>query len=110
MKIHQGKSTGLSVFVSRVLAAVKRIPKGRITTYGILAGAIGRPKAIRAAANALKRNPCLIKIPCHRVIRSDGKIGGYRLGTRKKLSLLKKEGIGFNENKIKNLRKILYEF
>jgi len=54
---------------------------------------LGRPRAWRAVANALARNPHPLKIPCHRVVRSDGKIGGYKLGTEQKAKLLAEEGI-----------------
>ena len=53
------------------------IPKGKTKTYLEVAKAIGKPKAVRAVANAVGKNPYPIKIPCHRVIRSDGKLGGY---------------------------------
>ncbi len=111
MKIHQGKFTDLSVFISQVLAAVKKISKGRITTYKFLARAVGQPKAIRAVANALGKNPYLIKIPCHRVVRSDGRVGGYCLGANKKICLLKKEGIKIEAGgRIKNFKKVIYKF
>ena len=78
---------------------VKRIPKGKVMTYKILAKLAGYPKACRAAGSALNknRNP---KIPCHRIIKSDGKVGGYSRGTKKKIVLLKKEGIIIKDGKI----------
>ncbi len=97
----------LTIFESKVLNAVKKIPAGRVITYKLLAKVTGQPKAIRAVGNALNKNPNLIKIPCHRVVRSDGGIGGYRAGILKKISLLKKEGIEFKNNKVKNLNKFL---
>jgi methylated-DNA-[protein]-cysteine S-methyltransferase len=71
---------------------VKKIPKGKALTYQRVAKLAGRPRAYRAVGNILNENQD-IKIPCHRVIRSDGKAGGYRYGTKKKISLLKKEGV-----------------
>lgn len=79
-------------FQDKVYRVVKKIPRGKTITYGEVAQAIGNPKAARAVGNALARNRDL-KIPCHRVIRSDGKIGGYREGTSKKRELLSKERI-----------------
>ncbi len=77
-------------FRENVYKAVKRIPRGETKTYKEIAAAAGRPRAWRAVGNILNRNfnP---KIPCHRVIRSDGKIGGYNCGVNKKIGLLKKE-------------------
>jgi len=101
----------LTNFEKKVLTVVSRVPKSKVTTYKFLARAIGRPRAVRAVANALRKNPNLIKVPCHRVVRSNGEVGGYRLGPKKKLLLLKKEGIRFNtKNRIKNLKKFLYQF
>ncbi len=78
---------------------VKRIPKGKVMTYKILAKLAGYPEAYRAAGNALNknRNP---KIPCHRIIKSDGKVGGYSRGTKKKIASLKKEGLIIKNGKI----------
>lgn len=69
---------------------VSKIPKGKVLTYAKVAQLIGRPKAWRAVGNILNKNKNP-KIPCHRVIRSDGKIGGYKNGEKKKLILLIKE-------------------
>lgn len=95
----QNKFSSLSIFERKVLNQVRKIPKGHITTYKILASKAGLPKGVRAVGNALKKNPELIKIPCHRVIRSDGHIGGYKLGLKNKIKLLKKEGIVINLKK-----------
>lgn len=67
----------LPSFTRSVLSACRKIPFGQTSTYSALASAIGRPKAVRAVANALARNPLPLIIPCHRVVRSDGKIGGF---------------------------------
>ena len=71
------------------------IPKGRVKTYKEVAIAIKKPKAARAVANACAKNPYAPKIPCHRVIRSDGGLGGYsgRGGIRQKLKLLRSEKV-----------------
>jgi len=83
----------MSEFQDRVLKFVAMVPKGKVTTYKELARAMGNPRAYRAVANAVARNPQPIKIPCHRVVRSNGEIGGYRLGVRRKIMLLVSEGI-----------------
>ena len=77
---------------------LKKIPKGEVRTYREIAIAIGKPNSARAVAHACGRNPRPIEIPCHRVIRSDGRLGGYsgKGGISKKLRLLKKEGISLN--------------
>lgn len=80
-----------SDFSKKVYAVVKRIPKGKVLTYKEVARRAGKPKAYRAVGNILNKNydP---KIPCHRVIRSDGRAGGYNRGTVNKIKILRKEG------------------
>jgi methylated-DNA-[protein]-cysteine S-methyltransferase len=97
-------------FSQMVFKKVKKIPRGRVTTYKQLARVIGRPKAFRAVGNTLNQNQLLIAIPCHRIVRLDGKIGGYRLGQKKKINLLRREGIEIEGNKIKNFKKYFYGF
>ena len=76
---------------------IAKIPYGKTKTYKDLAIAIGKPKSARAVANACGKNPYAPTIPCHRVIRSDGKLGGYsgKGGINTKIKLLKQEGINF---------------
>jgi O-6-methylguanine DNA methyltransferase len=78
-------------FSSKVLSAVAKIPKGKTLSYREVARAAGNPTAYRAVGNILNKN-CDPKIPCHRVIRSDGKTGGYNRGEREKIKTLKNEG------------------
>ena len=82
-------------FQLKVWAYLRKIPYGTVKTYSEVAKAIGRPHAARAVANAIGKNPYAPKIPCHRVIRSDGSLGGYSGmgGLKTKRLLLKKEGI-----------------
>ena len=82
-------------FQLKVWNYLKTIPKGQVRTYLDVAKAINKPKAARAVANAVGKNPNAPKIPCHRVIRSDGSLGGYSGpgGIKTKKKLLKKEGI-----------------
>ena len=82
-----------TVFQKKVWRELSKIPKGETRTYKEIAIAIGHPLAARAIANACGKNPQPIKIPCHRVIRSDGKLGGYSAlgGKAAKSRLLKEE-------------------
>ena len=82
-------------FQLKVWAYLRKIPRGSVRTYSQVAKDIGKPLAIRSVANAIGKNPYAPKIPCHRVIRSDGTIGGYsgKGGLKTKRFLLKKEGI-----------------
>ena len=81
-------------FQVKVWKYLQTIPKGKIKTYKEVAIGINRPKSARAVANACARNPYAPKIPCHRVIRSDGGLGGYsgKGGIKAKQMMLKKEG------------------
>ena len=82
-------------FQLKVWKYIKKIPKGQIRTYTDVAKAINKPKSVRAVANAIGKNPYAPKIPCHRVIRSDGTLGGYsgRGGIKQKLKLLRSEKV-----------------
>lgn len=80
-------------FARRVYAAVAAIPRGQVRTYGEVAKAAGRPGAARAVGTLMSRNTDTKKVPCHRVIRADGRIGEYAFGgPKRKLALLKAEG------------------
>ena len=81
-------------FQISVWKEIKKIPKGQTKTYKDIALALKKPQSSRAVANACGKNPLLIEIPCHRVIRSDGKLGGYsgKGGINQKIKLLKEEG------------------
>ena len=82
-------------FQKKVWNYLKKIPKGTVKTYKQVAIAINRPKSARAVANACAKNPQAPKIPCHRVIRSDGRLGGYsgKGGIKQKLRLLRSENV-----------------
>lgn len=82
----------LTPFTQRVYLATYQIPKGQTRSYQWVAQKSGHPQALRAVGNALSRNPFMPIVPCHRVICSDGSLGGYALGPKKKLSLLRQEG------------------
>ena len=95
-------------FSQNVLKSVSRIPWGYVITYGQIAKLVENPKAVRAVGNIMRRNPLPFLVPCHRVVRNDGSIGGFMGGfqnsTKVKEKLLEMEGITF-ENKRINLKK-----
>ena len=84
---------GLSEFQRSVLLKALEIPRGEVRPYSWVAAQIGRPKAVRAVGTALARNPVPLLIPCHRVVRSDGTLGEYALGSRNKRRILESEGV-----------------
>jgi AraC family transcriptional regulator of adaptative response/methylated-DNA-[protein]-cysteine methyltransferase len=80
-----------TAFQSRVWSALRSIPYGETRSYKQIAKAIGRPKAIRAVAHACATNPTAVLVPCHRVVRENGNLAGYRWGLKRKRHLLAKE-------------------
>jgi len=96
-------------FFQKVWKLTEKIPAGKVSTYKIIAEKLGC-KAYRAVGNALNKNPYAPIVPCHRVVKSDGSVGGFASGTLKKIKLLKKEGIEINNKKIKNFEKFLFRF
>lgn len=100
----------MTEFELRVLECTKKIPKGKITSYKELAKAIGLSKSYRAVGNALNKNPWAPEVPCHRVVKSDGSIGGFMKEIRDKRVLLQKEGILFKNNRIKDFEKVFFKF
>jgi len=82
----------MTTFQKKVYEIVKKIPKGKVLTYKRVAKLAGKPKAYRLVGSILNKNRDS-KIPCHRVIKSNRKIGGYRNEINKKVALLKKEGV-----------------
>lgn len=87
-------------FKQKIFTLLRKIPKGKVTTYKELSCAAGKPNAARAVGRILNSNPAPVKIPCHRVVHSDGRIGGYKLGAKKKKALLKSEGIEIRGSKL----------
>lgn len=94
-------------FNEKAWKIVSKVPKGKVTTYKAVAEKLGC-KAYRAVGNAMNKNPYAPKVPCHRVVKSNGEVGGFASGTRKKIQMLKKEGIEIKNNKI-NLKKYLFK-
>ncbi len=95
-------------FSQEVWAATKKIPKGKVATYAIIARMIKRPKSARAVGNALNANPYAPVVPCHRVVRSDGSIGGFASGPKKKITLLTHEGVKIVNGKVTPLQNYLF--
>lgn len=85
-------------FQRSVLELVKKVPYGTTVSYGDIASSLDNARSVRAVAHAIALNPALIFIPCHRIIMSDGKIGGYRLGSKEKARLLNLEKSYSNGN------------
>jgi O-6-methylguanine DNA methyltransferase len=84
---------GLSEFEQAVLRKALEVPAGQVRSYTWVAREIGRPAAVRAVGSALARNPLPLLIPCHRIVRSDGRITGYIFGGAAKRVLLRREGV-----------------
>lgn len=97
-------TTSLTQFQRRVYAATRLIPRGSVATYKTLAESIGCPRAYRAVGNALRHNPFAPAVPCHRVLPSDGRLGGFAGGigpcgrTEKKRAMLQAEGLCFESD------------
>lgn len=89
----------------QVYALLKTVKEGEVTTYGDLARALGHPGAARAIGQIMNKNPEPFVVPCHRVVSSDGSIGGYAFGTKMKKEILAKEGIAFEGDVIKEFGK-----
>lgn len=99
-------------FSQKVYRLLQKVPKGRVTTYKILAEKLGS-KAYRAVGSALKNNPYVPEVPCHRVVRSDGRVGGFMGKTSgweisRKIEMLNKEGVGVIDGKIVNFQSVLF--
>ncbi len=86
-------------FNENCYALLRKVPRGKVTTYKAIANALGS-KAYRAVGNAMNKNPYAPKVPCHRVINSNGNIGGFALGKNKKINILNSEGIVIKSGKI----------
>ena len=96
-------------FNEKVWQLLKKIPKGKVTTYKIIAQKLNS-KAYRAVGNACNENPYAPKAACHRVVNSNGNISGFKNGIKKKIQMLAKEGIKIKKNKIHNFEKVFYRF
>ncbi len=98
----------MNSFSEKCYEILRKVPKGKVTTYKEIAHALNT-KAYRAVGNAMNKNPYAPEVPCHRVIKSNGEVGGFESGTKEKIRMLKKEGIQIKNNKI-DLKKYLFKF
>jgi len=83
-----------TAFQQRVWQALRTVPAGRTASYAEIARTIGAPTAVRAVAHAVASNPLAVAIPCHRIVRSNGALAGYRWGVERKRALLDRESAG----------------
>ncbi|MBC8495707.1 MGMT family protein [archaeon] len=122
-----GRKGNTTKFQENIYAKLRKVPKGKVTTYGELAKAV-KSKAYRAVGSAMNKNPYVSEkhsfsehaknkeflstpqVPCHRVVCSDGSIGGFASGVKKKIAILEKEGVLVKKNKIVDFEKKLYKF
>jgi len=95
-------------FEKKVLVATFKIPHGKISTYKRIAEKVGKPRAYRAVANALHKNPLHPVVPCHRVVRSDGGFGGEKRAAESRRKLVEKEGVRIEKGKVKLSDNILF--
>jgi len=94
----------------KIYQKLLQVPSGYVTTYGELAKAINLKNGQRVIGQIMKKNPFPVIVPCHRVVKSDGTIGGYAYGTEIKKNMLTKEGLKFSSNKILNFKDNLFRF
>ncbi|MDG6777674.1 MGMT family protein [Thiomicrorhabdus sp. zzn3] len=99
----------ISLFQKHCYALLMKIPCGQVTTYKALAEAL-HCRSYQAVGQALSANPNLIEVPCHRVVKSNGELGGYALGQERKEALLKQEGVEVTDGRIVNLDEICFVF
>ena len=94
----------------QVYKKLTEVPQGKVTTYGELAKAVGLKNGQRVIGQIMKKNPYPAIIPCHRVVNSDGKVGGYAYGEDVKTNMLQKEGIKIQNGKILDWHKKFHKF
>ena len=94
----------------KIYKKLLEVPPGKITTYGELAKAVGIKNGQRAVGRIMNKNPYPVIVPCHRVVMSDGKVGGYAYGQKVKVKLLTKEGIKIKNDKILDWENRIYRF
>ena len=98
----------MTLFQSECYEALKKVPSGKVISYAGLAEMIGRPNAQRAVGSAMNKNPYAPKVPCHRVVKSNGEIGGFADDINVKIKRLHKEGVEVLNNKVVNFKSILF--
>lgn len=100
----------ITPFCQAVYEVTSLIPLGRVTTYAAIARFLGKPRSARAVGNALHINPFAPKVPCHRVVKSDGRIGGFADGARRKITLLRREGVVCAKGRVLDWSQKYYSF
>jgi methylated-DNA-[protein]-cysteine S-methyltransferase len=100
----------MTEFELLVLKNLRLVPRGKVTTYQSLAWSAGVPRGARAVGNAVNKNPDAPIVPCHRVVYSDGRLGGYAHGSKIKIDLLAEEGVEVRDGKIVNFKEIFFDF
>ena len=98
----------MTKFQSECYEALKKVPKGKVITYAGMASEKGKPKAHRAVGNAMNKNPFAPKVPCHRVVKSNGELGGFADDINVKIKRLRKEGVEVLNNQIVNFKSVLF--
>jgi methylated-DNA-[protein]-cysteine S-methyltransferase len=98
------------IIEKKIYRKLLQVPSGKITTYKELASSVGLQNGQRVIGQIMKKNPFPVIIPCHRVVKSNGEVGGYAYGINIKKSMLVKEGILIKNNKIKNFQKTFFRF
>lgn len=96
-------------FYERCYDVLRKVPRGKVTTYREIAKKLNS-KAFRAVGSAMNKNPYAPEVPCHRVVNSEGFVGGFAHGKKKKIKILKEEGIEIDEKGYIDLEKFLYKF
>ena len=101
-------------FDSKVWKLMEKIPQGRVTTYGLIAKKLNT-NAYRAVGNACRKNPYAPRVPCHRVVRSDGTVGGFGGKTsgktvEEKIKMLRREGVEIRDGRIVDFKQVLFRF
>lgn len=102
----------MTKFQEKVWESLKKIPKGKVTSYKEVAKFLGKPNAYRAVGTAVGKNPYAPKIPCHRVVKGNREIGNYsgKNGVKGKIKILKSEGVEVENRKIQNFNKVYFSF
>jgi len=96
-------------FAERCYDVLRKMPKGRVTTYGEIARALDS-KGFRAVGNAMNKNPYAPEVPCHRVVGAGGRIGGFASGVKNKINILKREGIEVKNGRVVDFEKKFFRF
>ena len=99
----------MKTFAEQVYAITRKVPCGKVTTYKVIAEVLGT-HAYRAVGQALNKNPYAPEVPCHRVVASDGSLGGFAHGRQKKIELLHEENVFVKHGFVENFEQVFYDF